>query len=104
MSVSLDGYISRPRGEIDWSAPDTELFRFHTERVREIDLQLLGRRLYETMTYWETFEERSIVIGSMRRRVGFQLSDEIEQAAGMQGRWRQQRSRAEADSRSGHAA
>ena len=46
----------------------------------------------------------SIVIGSMRRREGFQLSDEIEQAAGMQGRWRQQRTRVEADSRSGHAA
>jgi hypothetical protein len=44
----------------------------------------------------------SIVIGSMRRREGFQLSDEIEQAAGMQNRWRQ-RSRLEADNR-GHAA
>jgi hypothetical protein len=38
----------------------------------------------------------SIVIGSMRRRAGFQLSDEIEAAAGMEGRWRQ-RSRAVPD-------
>jgi hypothetical protein len=38
----------------------------------------------------------SIVIGSMRRREGYQLSDEIEQAAGMQNRWRT-RTRAEVD-------
>jgi hypothetical protein len=30
----------------------------------------------------------SIVIGVMRRRAGFQLSSEIEQAAGMEDRWR----------------
>jgi hypothetical protein len=29
----------------------------------------------------------SAVVGSMRRRAGDQLSDEIEQAAGMEGRW-----------------
>ena len=58
MTVSLDGYIAGPRGEIDWSAPDDELHRFHNERVREVGVQLLGRRLYETMLYWETAEER----------------------------------------------
>jgi dihydrofolate reductase len=52
--VSLDGYITDPDGEIDWTVPDEELFRFHTERVRETGLQLCGRRLYETMLYWES--------------------------------------------------
>lgn len=56
MSVSLDGFIAGPGGEIDWSAPDEELHRFHNERVREIGIHLLGRRLYETMTFWETAE------------------------------------------------
>jgi dihydrofolate reductase len=37
--------------------PDEELFRFHTQHVREIGVQLCGRRLYETMVYWETAEE-----------------------------------------------
>jgi hypothetical protein len=36
MSVSLDGFIAGPGGEIDWSVPDDELFRFHTEQVREL--------------------------------------------------------------------
>jgi dihydrofolate reductase len=54
MTTSLDGFIADPDGKIDWSVPDEELFRFHTERVRHVGVQLCGRRLYETMVYWET--------------------------------------------------
>jgi dihydrofolate reductase len=57
MSVSLDGFITDPGGGIDWTAPDEELHRFHNERVREQGVQLLGRRLYEAMLYWETAHE-----------------------------------------------
>ncbi|MGA7705127.1 MAG: dihydrofolate reductase family protein [Solirubrobacteraceae bacterium] len=57
MTVSLDGYIAGPDGSIDWTAPDEELFLFHTQHVREIGVHLCGRRLYEAMVYWETAEE-----------------------------------------------
>jgi dihydrofolate reductase len=57
MGVSLDGFIAGPRGEIDWSAPDEELHRFHNERARELGAHLCGRRLYEAMVYWETADE-----------------------------------------------
>jgi dihydrofolate reductase len=57
MSVSLDGFIAGRNGEIDWGAPDEELHRFHNERVREVGLQLCGRRLYEVMVYWETADQ-----------------------------------------------
>jgi dihydrofolate reductase len=57
MGVSLDGFIAGPGGEIDWSAPDEELHRFHNEQTRELGAHLCGRRLYEEMTYWETAEE-----------------------------------------------
>ena len=57
MTVSLDGFIAGPDGEIDWSAPDEELHRFHNDEVRELGVHLLGRGLYETMLYWETAEE-----------------------------------------------
>jgi dihydrofolate reductase len=59
MGVSLDGYIAGPRAEGGWAAPDPELHRFHNEQARELDLHLLGRRLYDVMTYWETAEERN---------------------------------------------
>jgi len=54
MGVSLDGFIAGPGGEIDWSAPDEELHRFHNEQTRELGAHLCGRRLYEEMLYWET--------------------------------------------------
>jgi dihydrofolate reductase len=57
MTVSLDGFIAGPRGEIDWSAPDPELHRFHNHRVAEHGAYFCGRRLYEEMRYWDTAEE-----------------------------------------------
>jgi dihydrofolate reductase len=54
MSVSLDGYIAGPDGQLDWSAPDEELHRFHNEQTRALGAHFCGRRLYETMVYWET--------------------------------------------------
>jgi dihydrofolate reductase len=46
MSVSLDGFIAGQGDNIDWTAPDEELHRFHNRQVREIGVHLLGRRLY----------------------------------------------------------
>jgi dihydrofolate reductase len=57
MGVSLDGFIAGPSDEIDWSAPDEELHRFHNQQMREIGAHLCGRGLYEEMVYWETAEE-----------------------------------------------
>lgn len=53
MSLSVDGYVNGPDGTFDWAAPDEELHQFHNDRVAATDTQLLGRRLYETMLYWE---------------------------------------------------
>lgn len=57
MGVSLDGFIAGPDGEIDWGAPDEELHQFHNDQARELGGHFCGRRLYETMVYWETAEE-----------------------------------------------
>ena len=54
MAVSADGYIAGPDGTFDWSAPDAELHRFHNEQARALGGHVLGRRLHETMVYWET--------------------------------------------------
>jgi dihydrofolate reductase len=57
MGVSLDGYIVGPDGGFDWTAPDQELFRFVTDQTRELAAYVMGRRLYETMLYWETADQ-----------------------------------------------
>jgi dihydrofolate reductase len=54
MGVSVDGFIADREGAFGWTVPSDELFRFHTERVRELGGYLCGRRLYETMLVWET--------------------------------------------------
>lgn len=55
--VSLDGFITDPDGGLDWSVPSEELHRFHNEQAEELGGHLCGRRLYETMVYWETAPE-----------------------------------------------
>ncbi|MFI1401153.1 dihydrofolate reductase family protein [Streptomyces sp. NPDC020681] len=57
MSVSLDGYIVGPDGGFDWTVPDKEVFRFWIDEIRQVGVHLLGRRLYETMLYWETADQ-----------------------------------------------
>jgi dihydrofolate reductase len=66
MSVSLDGYIVGPDGAFDWSAPDAEVFRFVTDQIREVGVQIMGRRLYETMLYWEGAAEDASLDAAMR--------------------------------------
>ena len=57
MGMSLDGYIVGPDGRFDWSEPDPEVFSFATDQIREVGVHLMGRRLYETMVYWETADQ-----------------------------------------------
>ena len=59
MNISLDGYIVGPDGGFDWSAPDKDVFRFWIDEIRGVGVHLMGRRLYETMLYWETAEQEA---------------------------------------------
>jgi dihydrofolate reductase len=56
MGVSLDGYIVGPDGEITAPPPDGEVWRLVKDEIRGVGVHLMGRRLYETMLYWETDE------------------------------------------------
>lgn len=60
MGVSLDGYIVGPDGSFQWTEPDPELFRFITVQTRELAAYVMGRRLYETMLYWETVDQDAL--------------------------------------------
>ena len=52
--TSLDGYVEDAEGKFDWAAPDDEVHAFVNELEREIGTYLYGRRMYETMVFWET--------------------------------------------------
>jgi dihydrofolate reductase len=52
-NTSLDGYVEDETGAFDWVNPD-EVHAFITELLRPIGIYLYGRRLYETMAYWDT--------------------------------------------------
>lgn len=54
--TSLDGYIEDAHGRFDWSAPDVEVHAFVNDLERPIGTHLYGRRMYETMKYWETVD------------------------------------------------
>ena len=57
MGVSLDGYIVGPDGDITAPPPDEEVWRSVTDEIRAVGVHLMGRRLYETMLYWETADQ-----------------------------------------------
>ena len=52
--ASADGYTEDAAGSFDWAAPDEELLRFVNDLERPVGTYLYGRRMYETMLYWET--------------------------------------------------
>jgi dihydrofolate reductase len=52
--ASLDGYVEDTDGGFAWAAPDEEVHAFVNDLERPIGTYLYGRRMYDTMVYWET--------------------------------------------------
>ncbi|TDW23924.1 dihydrofolate reductase family protein [Kribbella kalugense] len=59
--TSLDGYVADAEGGFEWAAPDAEVHAFVNELERPIGTYLYGRRMYDTMVYWETAVDHSPV-------------------------------------------
>jgi dihydrofolate reductase len=52
--ASLDGFVEDERGGFEWAMPDEEVHAFVNDLERSIGTYLYGRRMYETMVFWET--------------------------------------------------
>ena len=52
--TSVDGYIADASGAFDWAEPDDEVHAFVNDLERRVGTHLYGRRMYETMVFWET--------------------------------------------------
>jgi dihydrofolate reductase len=53
---SLDGYVEDASGGFQWAAPDDEVHAFANELDRSIGTHLYGRRMYETLVFWQTVD------------------------------------------------
>jgi dihydrofolate reductase len=55
MQVSLDGFIARPKGELDWHLVDGEVNEYAKDLLNSFDTLVFGRVTYELMaSYWPT--------------------------------------------------
>jgi dihydrofolate reductase len=54
---SLDGYVEDGHGRFDWAAPDAEVHAFVNDLERSVGTYLYGRRMYETMVFWQTADD-----------------------------------------------
>ena len=76
--MSLDGYIEDEDGNFEWAAPDEEVHSFVNDLERPVGTYLYGRRMYETMVYWETAQANSDELPCIRDfREVWQAADKI---------------------------
>ena len=54
--TSLDGYVADEEGNFDWSMPDEQVHAFVNDLHRQVGAYLYGRRLYDVMVAWETWD------------------------------------------------
>jgi dihydrofolate reductase len=64
--MSLDGYIADRDGNFDWAEPDAEVHTFVNDLQRTAGTYLLGRRMYEVLTWWEHPENLGEMPGYIR--------------------------------------
>ncbi|MTV24823.1 deaminase [Nitriliruptoraceae bacterium ZYF776] len=58
MITSLDGYTEATEGDLGRGpADDEEVHRFIGDTFRHVGTYLYGRRMYETMVFWETADQ-----------------------------------------------
>jgi dihydrofolate reductase len=60
--ASLDGFVADTEGNWDWSMPDEDVHALVNDLARPLGTWLLGRRMYEVLSAWETIDDEEPVI------------------------------------------
>ncbi|MDN3719553.1 hypothetical protein QW131_11005 [Roseibium salinum] len=55
MMMSLDGFVADPSDHFDEDA-----LGFINDEMRKLGTEIYGRRMYESMVYWETFSGKRV--------------------------------------------
>src|SRR4051794_15057935 len=56
-TVSIDGYVADADGDFQWTGPSDAVFAVHLDRMAEVSTEVLGRRTYALMGYWDTYPD-----------------------------------------------
>lgn len=76
-TASLDGYIAGPDGRWDWGVPDHEVHSFVNELFAPVTTYLYGRRVYEVMEVWETFDLDELSDAERAWALDWRASDKV---------------------------
>jgi dihydrofolate reductase len=83
--ASLDGYVEDEEGRFDWAMPDDEVYAFVNDLERPIGTHLYGRRMYETMVFWETVSAEADQPAVIRDYAGiWRAAEKIVYSRGLQ--------------------
>jgi len=52
--TSLDGFIEDDHGNFDWAEPKEDVHRYINDLESGNEIQIYGRKMYETMLFWES--------------------------------------------------
>lgn len=66
MLTSLDGYIAGPEGGPQLPVPQREMHLYFNDMQRRSALDVYGRKMYQTMQVWETYDQGGDVAGYER--------------------------------------
>jgi dihydrofolate reductase len=66
-TCSLDLRLTDAAGDFDWAEPPEDVHAFVNDRERAVGTYLYGRRMWETMRFWQTMADEPSVMGDYGR-------------------------------------
>lgn len=64
---SLDLRLTDTGGDFSWAEPPEDVHALANDRAREVGTHLYGRRMWETMRFWQTVPDDDSVMGDFGR-------------------------------------